>query len=297
MKVVFIGCVEFSKLLLEEILATKTVEVVGVATKQKSKINSDFYDLSEIAAAHKIESYFYDVKNPEGEMLTWIKSKSPDAIFCFGWSHLISAEVINYPKFGVIGYHPAELPKNRGRHPIIWALALGLEKTASTFFVIDGGADTGDIVSQEIVKILENDDARSLYMKLNEVAKIQIKTICTSLMKGQINRIIQNHSLANSWRKRNDKDGLIDWRMSSDSIHNLVRGLTKPYPGAYFENIAGKVIIWQTKKIDSNDNLKNLEPGKILSVKDGSFVIKTGDGQIEVLNYESGFTPVAGEYL
>ena len=50
---------------------------------------------------------------------------------------------------GILGYHPSLLPFNRGRHPIIWALALGLKETGSTFFFMDENADTGDIVSQK----------------------------------------------------------------------------------------------------------------------------------------------------
>ena len=58
----------------------------------------------------------------------------PDIIFCFGWSRLIKEELLKIPKKGVVGYHPAMLPKNRGRHPLIWALALGIKTTGSTFF-------------------------------------------------------------------------------------------------------------------------------------------------------------------
>ena len=67
---------------------------------------------------------------------------------------------------GVIGYHPAALPKNRGRHPLIWALVLGLKKTASSFFIMDERADSGDVISQEEIIINDDDDASSLYAKM-----------------------------------------------------------------------------------------------------------------------------------
>ena len=79
---------------------------------------------------------------------------------------MIGKDVLNIPSKGIIGNHPAELPYNRGRHPIIWALALGLESTASTFFIMNESADTGDIISQETISIKDTDYARDLYNKL-----------------------------------------------------------------------------------------------------------------------------------
>ena len=87
-------------------------------------------------------------------------------IFCFGWSSLLKERVLNIPPMGVIGYHPAKLPENRGRHPLIWAIALGLENSASTFFFMDKGADSGDILSQVDFNISYQDDAQSVYQKV-----------------------------------------------------------------------------------------------------------------------------------
>ena len=78
---------------------------------------------------------------------------------------------------GVIGYHPAALPHNRGRHPIIWALARGLTQTASTFFLMDEGADTGAIVDQEPVPIGAHDDAGRLYARLQDMAIHKVEVV------------------------------------------------------------------------------------------------------------------------
>ena len=68
---------------------------------------------------------------------------------CVGWSKLIKKEILNIPKKGFIGYHPSLLPKNRGRHPLIWAKILGLKKTEATFFMLNDKAETGEIISQK----------------------------------------------------------------------------------------------------------------------------------------------------
>lgn len=83
--------------------------------------------------------YIYSIDINDNSSVKFIRECNPDIIYCFGWSQLIKSEILNIPKLGVIGNHPAELPKNRGRHPIIWALALGLKQTASTFFIMNEG--------------------------------------------------------------------------------------------------------------------------------------------------------------
>ena len=154
MKAVFIGTVEFSYQLLNVVIGIPEVEIVGIVTKQESSFNADFRDLAEVGKTHSIPYlYVSDVNAPK--TLQWIRKLEPDVIFCFGWSSLIKKELLELAPKGVIGYHPAALPQNRGRHPIIWALALGLHETASTFFRMDEGADSGDIICQDFIKINE----------------------------------------------------------------------------------------------------------------------------------------------
>lgn len=172
LKALFIGCVESSEILLQTLLDHK-VNITGVITKKESKINSDFVDLSSICEKNNIR-YQYVKNINEIESMEFIRELEPDIGLCLGWSQLLKEEVLDlFPK-GVIGFHPAALPKNRGRHPIIWALVLGLSETASSFFMLDAGADTGQIISQIKVPILYEDTARTLYDKIMSIAKEQL---------------------------------------------------------------------------------------------------------------------------
>ena len=181
MKIVFIGCVRFSYYCLKTIL-DNNYKVSGVCTLRESDFNSDFFDLTELSKQHNIPvKYTIDINNTEN--VNWIRSLDPDIIFCFGWSKLLKKEILEISKNGVIGYHPAHLPRNRGRHPTIWSLALGLKKTASTFFFMKESADEGDILDQKIVKIDYQDDATSLYEKLTKIALKQITTFFTKIRK------------------------------------------------------------------------------------------------------------------
>ena len=234
MKILFIGAVSLSASLLNELILMKQ-NIVGVFTIAESKFNSDHVNLKPIAEKANIPVFLTKNINGQKEVNT-IKKLKPDVIFCFGWSSILKKQILLIPQIGTIGYHPAALPANRGRHPIIWALVLGLNKTASTFFFIDKGIDSGEIIDQKVVMISPNDDANSLYEKIREISLLQIKEIIPKLKKGDLIKIPQNSQLSNSWRKRDYQDGLIDWRMSAESIHNLIRGLTKPYFGAEFRH-------------------------------------------------------------
>jgi methionyl-tRNA formyltransferase len=293
MKVVLIGSVEFSLRALEKLIAID-VDLVGVCTKKSSTFNSDFFDLKPLCDINEVPCLYVDDINST-KSVEWIKNLNPDVIFCFGWSSLIKKDILAVAPMGIVGYHPAKLPKNRGRHPLIWALALGLKEGASTFFFMDKGADTGDILSQVDFEISYQDDARNLYDKVVNIVLIQIEEFIPALEKGTYTRIKQNEKESNSWRKRNELDGEIDFRMNSRSIYNLTRALTKPYVGAHIKFNEINYSVWKVK--ESNDFQENIEPGKVLRVFDKIFVVKSYDGAIEIIEHDFKEMPKVGEYL
>ena len=293
MRIVFIGSVKFSFRVLERLVGLNA-EIVGVCTLQESKFNADHIDLSSFSETHGIPSLYADDINAT-ETLTWIKEKSPDVIFCFGWSRLIKQDLLELAPLGVVGFHPSALPANRGRHPIIWTLVLGLKKTASTFFFMDAGVDTGDILSQQEISITDQDDALTLYDKVIETALSQITKFLPQLATGSFQRIKQKEQYANMWRKRGIPDGKIDWRMSTQSIYNLVRGLTTPYIGAHFLVDGKEIKVWKSAIVTDVPN--NIEPGKVLRQSNAGTVVKCGIGAICLTVTEPLFEPNIGSYL
>ena len=293
MRILFIGAVAFSAHALRELLAMHA-EIVGVCTLTQSAFNADHVDLTPIA-----EQAGVPVRNTPDlnipEVLEWIRERQPDVIFCFGWSRLIRNPLLSLPPLGVIGFHPAALPANRGRHPLIWALVLGLPETASTFFFMDEGADSGDILSQVSVSIAPEDDAGRLYQRITEVAMKQIRDFVPRLAEGNFLRQPQDHHSANVWRKRSPADGRIDWRMAATSIHNLVRGLTRPYVGAHFDWAGKEIKVWRAEV--EPDVPMNIEPGKILAVDARGVLIKAGVDAVRLLETEGEFCLEVGAYL
>ena len=293
MRILLIGTVEFSLCVLERLISLN-INLVGVCTKDTSTFNSDFADLKPLCISNAIPYLCVDDINSHNSV-KWIKDLNPDVIFCFGWSSLIKKEILSIASMGVVGYHPAKLPKNRGRHPLIWALVLGLEKSASTFFFMDEGADTGDILSQVDFEISYQDDARSIYNKVVNIALFQIEEFIPKLEENDFTRVKQSDQYSNVWRRRNEPDGQIDFRMSSRSIYNLTRALTKPYVGAHIKYNGKNISIWKVKEI--NDFQENIEPGKVLKTSDKFFIVKSSDGAIEVTEHDFIVPPQVGEYL
>lgn len=294
MKILFIGAVESSEVLLKTLVEMGETPV-GVVTKKKSSFNSDFVDVSYLVKDLETPIFYFTNENKQ-ELLSWVQSIQPDIIFCFGWSHLLDENVLKLATLGAIGFHPSPLPLNRGRHPIVWTLALGLKQTASSFFYIDLGVDEGDIVSQSLVSVDDEDDARTLYNKIMQAAVKQVRSFVPRLKNNQIQPLKQDHSLGNSWRKRTNKDSLIDFRMSAVGIYNLVRALTKPYLGAEaaFQEKVYKV--WKAK-VSNEDVPENLEPGKVLRVKGNEMTVKCQGGAIVLLDHELPSQIQVGDYL
>lgn len=293
MRIILIGSVNFSAKTLQTLI-TLNANIVGVCTLKESKLNSDFVDLSAICEEYLIPYLYVDDINST-KTSNWITLLKPDIVFCFGWSRLLNASVLQLAPKGTIGFHPAPLPKNRGRHPITWALVLGLNETASTFFFMDSGIDSGDILSQRMIEIGDDDDAGSLYEKIIGNAIEQIKEFMPLLESDTHSRCRQDDSLTNYWRKRGPVDGVIDWRMSSRSIHNLVRGLAKPYIGASFIYRAKEFKVWKTELHD--DLAVNIEPGKVLMQTKKGPVVKCGEGAICLTLTDPKFEPNEGDYL
>jgi len=293
MKILFIGTVEFSKIALKKLIELNA-QIVGVCTKEKSEFNSDFADLIPLCEKNKIPYKFTDNVNSK-DNCDWIKSFNPDIIFCFGWSNLLKKNILTLAPMGVLGFHPSELPKNRGRHPLTWALVLGLKKSASTFFFMNEGIDSGEILSQKKFDILENDDAQTLYDKFANIALLQIEEFLPQLEKKTYQTIKQNDKASNTWRKRVKIDGQINFRMSSQAIYNLVRALSKPYVGANINYKEKEIIVWKVEIIDYKQD--NIESGKVLDVNKDKILVKTYDGAIEITHHEFKKLPNIGEYL
>ncbi len=301
MRILYVGAIDFSRHCLQEVLKAGG-DVVAILTlpKEKAGSHSDYADPSTVAAQHGITVHrIGNINAPQNVDLIW--ALAPDVIFVFGWSQIISKEVLDIPTLGCVGTHPALLPRNRGRHPLVWALIEGLEESGLTFFYLDEGADSGDILWQKPFPITLEDDAGSLHEKIKSLASEAIPVFLTQLERGTAPRIPQDHNRATYWRKRGEEDGEIDWKAPTIKTYNLVRALTHPYVGAHTYEEGRRVKIWggSLPRGPLPPHASTLEPGTVFLSAYGRLDIRTGDGYLTVGDYrlEGGGTIAEGTRL
>jgi len=284
MRIVIIGSVLYSFAVLKALLPHKE-HIVGVfgLDEKYSKNVSDYYPIHIFAKEHSIRSFTFCKVN-DNKTVTVIKRLKPDLIFVIGLSQIISKEILDIPKFGCIGFHPAPLPKMRGRAPIPWMILLGVRESAVTLFYLDENVDSGDIIAQEKYYIEETDYAIDVYNKILVALERIIKNYFPLLLNGKTPRVPQDDSKATYLAKRVPSDGLINWNNSSNNILCLIRAVSKPYPGAYSFYEGEKIIIWRAKSLDSKKYIGL--PGQIVDIKDDNLYVTTGNGLLFINNYE-----------
>jgi methionyl-tRNA formyltransferase len=170
-----------------------------------------------------------------------------------------------------------------------------LRKPDRPFFVMDAGADSGDIVSQHRVVISDTDNAASFYAKLKDTAAGQLEEIVTGLIGGTLQRQPQNSDEATVLRKRSKKDGEINWAMPAVGVYNLVRALTRPYVGAHCRYKDAEPKVWAAALEAAPD--AGAQPGEILNVEGAAITIQCAVGAVILIDHEITNLPAAGDVL
>ena len=286
LKIIYISGVQFGYELLSSLLEhEKSISLIISYEDQKKKNYSDFANFNEISkkynVLHKQVDKINDKKNVE-----LIRSLQPDLIFVMGWSQLLSDELIDIPKIRIIGSHPTELPKYRGRAPIPWTILKNLTQSALTFFWINPGTDEGPIENQKFFKIDQSDDASSIYKKIIDIGKNMILEDLELIESGELRKIPQDQTkFIENWPKRQPDDGKINWSKSSSDIHRLIRASTHPYPGAFTYFGKKKIKIW--KATISSDKSNGI--GRIMEITDDKIKVGTADSSIILQKITSDF--------
>lgn len=296
MKIVFISGVKFGFEVLKEIIE-KDWKITAIFSylPEKKKSYSDYVEFDSIAEKFGILHKKVDNINDK-ENIEILKSIKPDLILVMGWSQLLKSEIINIPTIGIIGSHPTELPKYRGRAPIPWTILKDLKKSAETFFWIEEGTDSGDILDQEIFLIEEDEDASSLYAKITDLGKKMTLRNLKLIEQGVIIRKKQDITkFIEYWDKRTPDDGKINWSCSSNDIYKLIRATTHPYPGAFTFFRNGKLKIWKalpTTKVSS-------KLGQIIEINNLGVFVGTGDNIIilQDVSFDYGIQIKANEFF
>jgi methionyl-tRNA formyltransferase len=146
---------------------------------------------------------------------------------------------LRIPRNGALNLHGSLLPKYRGRAPVNWAIIKGESETGATLHHMTDKPDAGDIVDQMAIPILPDDRGLDVYRKVTCAAETVLDRTLPALCAGTARRIPQDPSRGSYYPGRKPEDGIIDWRGGAQAIHNLIRAVAPPYPGA-FTAVAGR---------------------------------------------------------
>ncbi len=277
---------------LEALIQAK-MHIVGVVSHQnKPGEQLWFRSVPELAKAQNLPLF-----QPESLKDGWYErflDLKPDVILSFYYRNMISPKILALAPLGAFNMHGSLLPKYRGRTSIHWAILRGETQTGATLHHMVKAADAGDIVDQEAVPILFEDDALSVTYKVRDAAVRILNRQLPKLLSGTTEARPQDHSLATVFGGRTPEDGRIDWSQSALSIYNLIRAVTRPFPGAFTDSDSKRLHIWKARPLpqalqtapiplQKAELVKNsAPPGTILS--SAPFLFQTGEGVLEIID-------------
>lgn len=259
------------------VLLAHGVEVVRVVTHRDNPAETIWFDsVAELAGRYDIPVTTPDDANTP-ELVAELAALEPDFLFSFYYRQMLEAPLLALPKHGAWNMHGSLLPKYRGRVPVNWAIIHGERETGATLHEMVAKPDAGGIVAQQAVPILPDDTAFDVFNKVTLAAEIALDRVLPDLIASRITPRPQNLAAGSYFGGRCAEDGRIDWTRPAASIHNLIRAVAPPYPGAFCDTTHGRLRI-----------LRSLHPSPVagnfgrptLFFNTGRLYAECGDGQV-----------------
>nr|ART40788.1 L279 [uncultured bacterium] len=259
------------------VLLAHGVDVLRVITHKDNPDEEIWFDsVAELAARYDIPvSLPEDANDPA--LVAELAALKPDFLFSFYYRQMLKNPLLALPRQGAYNMHGSLLPKYRGRVPVNWAIIHGERETGATLHQMLEKPDAGGIVAQQAVPILPDDTAGEVFNKVTLAAELVLDRVLPDLIKGRITPQAQNLAAGSYFGRRCAEDGRIDWRRPAWAVHNLIRAVAPPYPGAFFDTSQGRLRV-----------LRSLHPSgergpygqPTLFSRDSRWYAECGDGQV-----------------
>jgi methionyl-tRNA formyltransferase len=268
---------------LEHLL--KRGEHIGFLATHRDQPGENLWypSVAELARAHGIEPLI--MENPlDPQSIVRLRVSKPDLLLCFYYRRILPDEMLDAPPLGAFNMHGSLLPKFRGRAPVNWAVVKGETRTGATLHRMRPRADAGEIVDQEAVPIGPDDTALEVQKRVTAAAVAVLARRLEELKAGTAPQVPQDESKATRFGRRRPEDGRIDWSRPAQEVHNLVRGVTHPFPGAFTDLFGGKTFVWRTRLpgLAGHDTF----PGQVRG-EEGRFFVACGDDRyVELLSVQ-----------
>ncbi len=281
------------------VLLAHGVDVARVVSHRDSPGETIWFDsVAELAARHDIPVITPDDPN-DPSVVAELAALQPDFLFSFYYRLMLKAPLLALPKSGAFNMHGSLLPKYRGRVPVNWAIIHGERETGATLHQMVAKPDAGGIVAQQPVPILPDDTALDVSSKVTLAAEMALDRVLPDLLAGRAQVREQDLAAGSYFGGRKAEDGRIDWSQPAAVVHNLIRAVAPPYPGAFADTSIGRLRV-----------LRSLHPGgeigpygghPTLFVRDDRLYAECGDGRLlHLLAVELGPTalvPSTGDQI
>ncbi len=265
-------------------------EIVGVWTHPDRVDEEIWFDsVRELAAAERLPVVEVPQRGVAGELVPseQLASARPDAILSASFRRVLPPSVLELAPRGAYNLHGSLLPRYRGRCPLNWVLVNGESETGMSLHLMTDRVDAGDIVGQSRLEIDIDETAPELQRRLEDAVASVLEETWPRIEAGSARRRPQDESKASTFAGRRPEDGRFEWSWPRLRIHNLVRAVTRPFPGAFFETPDGRRYVWKARLTEDRASPR-LAPGELWrpSAADGNrhYCVGAGDGALEVLD-------------
>ena len=260
-----------------QVLLANGIEVRLIVTHPDDPSEQRWYSsLAEFAASNGLPCI--TPASADDKLLDRLHALAPDFIFSFYYRQLLPAAVLAAARRGALNMHGSLLPRFRGRAPVNWAVLRGATETGATLHYMVPRADAGDIVDQAAVTIGEDETAFDVFRKIVSAAETILERSLPGLIAGTAARTPQDLSQGEYCGRRRPEDGRIDWSRSAREIHNLVRAVAPPFPGAFADFDGSRWMVTRTRVLPPLSPIAADARGLTLQARDGLCVVTCADG-------------------
>jgi len=275
LKVVFMGTPDFSVPVLKMLISN--TNVIGVVTQPDKPVGRSgkisITPVKQVALENNIQVF---QPNKIREEYQDILDLNPDIIITCAYGQIVPKEVLDYPRLGCINVHASLLPYHRGGAPIHRAIINGDKVSGVTIMYMGEGMDSGDIITQSEVEILDTDTAESLFDKLSILGSELLLNTLPSIINGTNERIKQDDSIATYSYNIKPEEEKVDFSKTRREVFNQIRGLNS-WPVAYTYLDGKRLKVWESRIGNKYDYI---ETGIITNIYKDGIGVSTKDGEL-----------------
>jgi methionyl-tRNA formyltransferase len=230
-----------------KVLLAQGVEIPLLFTHDDDPGESQWFgSVKALAQQHGLRAVTPENANTP-EWIAAAQVLAPDFLFSFYYRHLLNAAWLKVAARGALNMHGSLLPKFRGRAPVHWAILKGETRTGASLHYMLEKPDAGALVDQQAVPILENDDALAVSVKVAEAAELVMQRSLPRLIAGTAEARSLDLAQGSYFGRRRPEDGRIDWSSGARVVHDLVRAVAPPFPGAFTEVNGCRLAVLETR--------------------------------------------------